>query len=58
MYKGLASSKIHVGRTDTMNMEHSHSGIVCDFPNNILRYAAATLTLGYSLVEFTDFKVF
>ena len=44
------SSKIHVSRIDTMNMEHSHSGSVGGCPNNILRYAAATLTLGPSLV--------
>ena len=41
------SSKIHV---DTMKMEHSQSGSVCGWPNNILGYAAATLTIRCSLV--------
>ena len=36
------SSQIHV---DTVKMEHSQSGSVCSYPNNILRYAAATLTI-------------
>ena len=42
------SSKIHV---DTMKMEHSQSGSVWGgCPNNILRYAAATLNVRRSLM--------
>ena len=41
------SSKIHV---DTMKMEHSQSGSVWGCPNNILRYAAANLTIRRSLL--------
>ena len=37
------SSKIHVGRIDTMKVEHPQSGCVSCCPNNKLRYAAATL---------------
>ena len=33
-----------------MKMEHSQSGSVCDSPNNILSYAAATLTIQRSLL--------
>ena len=41
-------SKIHV---DPMKMEHSQSGSVCGCPNNILRYAAATLAIRRSLIK-------
>ena len=41
------SSKIHV---DTMKVEDSQSVNVCGCPNNILRYATATLTSQCSLV--------
>ena len=40
-------SKIHV---DTMKVEHSQGGSVCGCPNNILRYAVATLTIRHSLL--------
>ena len=45
------SSKIHVGRIDTMEVEHSQSGHVYGCPNNILRYVAATLIIQHSLFK-------
>ena len=53
------SSKIHVGRIDTMKVEHSQSGRVCGCPNNILRCAAATVIIQGSLVLVqANFKYF